>query len=100
MAIVTDASHPVTFKCFQMITTDCGGSAPSSFDVPEPWASKLDIAEKGLTALSEDELETFCVGEFNEMQAILERADSVAVLEAHHLLGAFFDDFSREENED
>lgn len=71
-ARVTKSSHPTIFEAFETISHDCGARAGHSFyEVPAPWSSRLAEFETALYPLGEDELHTFCIGEQDEMIAIM-----------------------------
>ncbi|WP_439392375.1 hypothetical protein ACRQ5Q_22530 [Bradyrhizobium sp. PMVTL-01] len=92
-------------KAFEMVERDGGGHLVGriypgtsinfeAFSVPESWAQLVSGAESGLARLTEEDFETFVVGEQSEQVAILKRQGDLT--HAHVLIDGYFDGWPSE----
>jgi len=90
---VTKESYPTLFKAFQAMQNDNGISVESTYVVPAEWAHLVKDAEKALAQLTEEELETFCIGDQDEAANVIvpKYEDKIPIDTAGRLLNAFFD---------
>ena len=88
-------NYPLLLKAFQAIENDNGISISEQYDVPLEWTHLLDDAEKGLNLLSEDEFETFCIGDQDEAETYKAK-DNDLLDKASRLLNAFFDQWDHD----
>lgn len=91
-AVEADGQWPTLHQAFETISHDGGtGAGHAVYFVPEGWTGNLDAIEAALAWLTDDDLETFAIGEEREVAAIAEREPALA--QAHELLNAFFEDW-------
>jgi hypothetical protein len=90
---VTAASNPRLHAAFNIVSHDEGGGASHEvIAVPPKYPLVvLDQMEESLKTLTDDELETFCIGEHSDMRTIAER--SIELTATHALLGEFFENW-------
>lgn len=81
---------PNVFKAFAMICDD--NSHDFDWDVPERWQQRLGIVNEALGKLSDDELETFCIGDDAASLEIAQRTTDLTI--AHAFLEAFFSEWN------
>ena len=98
---VTAENYPTVFKAFQTIALDNGArhvgtthpGAPfdlERFNVPGRWdQSKLQTIEAALAALTKEELDTLCTGEYSDQIDIHGRSKELTM--ANVMLNDFFD---------
>lgn len=92
--VVTEATHPTVFLCFETISADCGmGCGHTNYSVPPEWVRCLLEYEVALKVLRDEDLQTFCIGEASEVQALI--GTSTPLQSAHRMLDAFFDDWNQ-----
>ena len=89
---ITSTSHPHLYEAFETISHDGGGGAGhASYSVPRVWTPYLDTVDKALSALTEEELSTFCTGEETDMGEIARRSHDLRL--SSILLNSFFEDW-------
>jgi len=107
--IVTEPFFPRLHAAFRLIEADNGACLIGTiypgkrvdlerFIVPQAWTSLLQRADRALSALraaSEEDFETFVIGEISEQDAILARRPDLT--SAHKLLNNFFDGWPPED---
>jgi hypothetical protein len=87
---VTAESHPTLFVALECISHDNGGQAGHEFyEIPEKKYNEtsLTVVEQGLKQLSSDDLETFCIGEYDDAKAL-------AITPELKIADQFLDDFA------
>lgn len=97
---ITAQSHPAIHKAFCFIECDSYGpdtpllKEPIIWEVPDgEWPAKLETCEQVLASLTDEELETFCTGEYEDRMEIVGRkylAEHKAIVDAERLLIHFF----------
>ena len=89
---VTAATFPRLHEAFSTISHDAGmGADHESYSVSPEWVPRLAEAEQAISLLDEEDFETFCIGDQEEMAEIAAR--SVQHQRAADLLSAFFNDW-------
>lgn len=88
---VTAESHPTLYRALDMLSHDLGlGAGWTSYPIPDHWWTLADLIDASLFALSETDLQTFCIGDDAEMSAIAARSITLQV--AHVMLDQFASD--------
>ncbi len=91
--LVTKESHPTLFESFEDISHDRGsGAGHDNYSVPPEWVDTLNIAEKCLVTLSEEERQEFAIGEQGEVEKIATRSQEFS--QTHKMLNSFFEDWN------
>lgn len=93
MVIVTNESHPHVFAALREIDLDNGAinrlePAQDWYECPDPFAAWVPEAEQGLAGLSSEDRDTFCSGEFGEIEDMV--AAQPKLLAAFNLLNCYF----------
>ena len=85
-----DGPYPCLFGCLEDISHDSwGGAGHASYSLPGRWDVQLPWIEVALAELTEEQRQTFAIGEQGEVEAMLKGA-SLALRLAHRLLNEFF----------
>lgn len=92
---VTAAAFPSLHRAFESISHDSGaGCGYESYPVPARHHMQIGAIEAALAALGPEDMETFCIGEQSEAEAIRQRdGGSLALDWAAQLLVEFFEGF-------
>jgi hypothetical protein len=92
VVLLSAATYPAIYRAFKLIALDNGMGVRDSYELP-PWHDpaewRLPVIEAALAALSEEDLDTLCSGEQEDLVAIAERSEELG--HANELLGAFFE---------
>lgn len=95
--LVTEASHPTLFECFETISHDCGsGAGHTNYSVPPEWAPHLQNLEEAIKPLSAEEVQTFCIGCETEVAVIAARSEILTT--AGKMLTCFWADWGKWED--
>ena len=92
---MTGEQYPKTVKAMQLLIMDNGGLPrdtpvmPDHFEIPDFYARQLPDIERGLAKLSDQDLETFVTGEFDDSRRIGEK--HVELYIANTFLETFFE---------
>jgi hypothetical protein len=96
MSVITDIcvvdkkNHPRLFKALEMVSHDMGAQAGhANYGVPLDYESSLRDINTALCLLSDEEFESFCIGEEDEMLVIKEKSQWLEM--AHRLLNELYD---------
>ena len=100
--LVTADGFPALHKAFEIVSHDGGaGCGYPDYAVPDHHRMQLGAIETALSELSDDDLETFCIGEQTEQLAIRDRDGGTPALAwAHDLLGKFSERFAGDDGLD
>ena len=100
--LVTADDFPALHKAFEIVSHDGGaGCGYPDYAVPEHHRMQLGPINAALAELSEDDLETFCIGEQTEQLAMRDRDGGTPALAwAHDLLCKFSERFAGDDGLD
>ena len=83
---LTKKNYPNLYAAFEIVSHDVDVSGP--FMIPDQLSKELPAMEEALSNLSPEDLETFCIGEQTDQEAILKRHPALA--EVNSLISAHF----------
>jgi hypothetical protein len=97
---ITDQTHPKLCEALRLMIHDHGGNhrfnpdqnQPSGFNVPSHLDKQIDAAERGLSKLDGDQMDTFASGEQTEMESLI--ATDPDLSDAHTILNHCFDNYT------
>lgn len=90
--VITAATHPALHSAFEKISHDAGfGAGHETYSVPEDYVALARIADTALATLTPEELETFSIGDQDEMEVISQRSPELRA--TNGLLHSFFCDW-------
>ena len=95
--MIMESSHPHTVNALQLVDADNGSQMTDSYLIPSDWAVLLPDIEKFFAGLTDEEMETMCMGEETDRQSIIKSHLNGDV--ANDFLTAYFDDWFVEEEE-
>lgn len=96
---ISKETHPHIVKAFNLVDLDNGrvnridGDVRAEYSIPPAHVVFLADAEAELMKLSEDDLETFCTGEYDDIQALITK---YKMENAHTLIGDYFNGWEPE----
>lgn len=91
VVVITSDNFPVLFRAFETISHDCGRQAGhKNYAVPMSYEKDLPTINEFLRRLTNEQLETLCIGEQTEAQKLLTNA---GLKMADELLQRFFEEF-------
>ena len=83
---LTKKSYPTLLAAFEIVSHDVDVSRP--FMIPNQLLKELPTMEEALSALNPEDLETFCIGEQLDQEALLKHNPALA--KASNLINAHF----------
>jgi len=83
---LTKKNYPNLLAAFEIVSHDVDVSGP--FLIPNQLLKELPAMEGALSNLNPEDLETFCIGEQTDQEAILKRNPALA--EVNSLISAHF----------
>lgn len=88
MIKITEIDYPKFFELLELISHDSGAGCHTQYEFNDSYAEKFANFESEISDLTQDQMETFAIGE--EMDA-LEIVENYGLEELHVFLNKFFE---------